>query len=75
MIICYRWIQSTTKRVNTMKIIDAEPQLLRDIEEEMEIITSRKTKARNIYAGIHPTLGRVVLIIDKDKSGAIVEIE
>ena len=58
-----------------MKIIAAESQLLKDVEEEMEIITSHKTKIRDIYAGCHPTLGRIVLIIDKDKSGAIVEIE
>jgi len=58
-----------------MKIIAAESQLLKDIEGEMEIITTHRTKVRSIYAGCHPTLGRIVLIIDKDKSGAIVEIE
>ncbi len=58
-----------------MKIIAAELPLLKDVEEEMEIITSHKTKARHIYAGCHPTLGRIVLIIDEDKSGAIVELE
>lgn len=58
-----------------MRIIDAEPQLLEDIEEEMEIIISHQTKMSAIRAGRHPTLGRIVLIVYKGKSGAIVEME
>jgi hypothetical protein len=58
-----------------MQIVDAEPQLVNDLKTEMEILNVHEKPTYTIYAGRHPTLGRIVVISGKDKSGAIVELD
>jgi hypothetical protein len=58
-----------------MRIIDAEPQLVSDILEEMENIDSKQTDAYAVYVGRHELLGRMVVVVGQDNHGMIVELE
>ncbi len=58
-----------------MRIVDAEPQLVAEILEEMEVTESHKKKAFIVHIGHHPSLGRMVVIEAKDGQSAIVEME
>lgn len=58
-----------------MKIIDAEPQLLSEVIDEMTVTESRKRSAITVHVGYHRLLGRLVVVEDKDGAGLIVELE
>lgn len=58
-----------------MRIIDAEPQLVKDVLDEMEIVKSHKRGADTIYVGRHEMLGRMVVVSMGDDGGVIVEME
>ena len=57
-----------------MRIIDAEPQLLAEILEEMAVINTHPKKRYTVYTGRHPELGRMIIIESRDGS-AIIEID
>jgi hypothetical protein len=58
-----------------MRIVDVEPQLIRDIIDEIEISTSKENTSMAVYVGRHPTLGKVVIIENKDGGSFIVEVD
>ncbi len=60
-----------------MRIIDAEPQLVRDILDELQVIESHEKDRYTVYVGRHQLLGRMVVISspEDDGGGAIVEME
>lgn len=58
-----------------MKIIDAEPQLVGEILEEIRVTESRKKSAFTVHIGHHRLLGRLVVIESKDGAGVIVELD
>ena len=58
-----------------MRIIDAEPQLINDILDEMEVVDSHKRDTITVYIGHHGTLGRMVVIKSADGSGVVVEMD
>jgi len=58
-----------------MRIIDGEPALLKDLLEEIEVIARKDAEIGKVYAGIHPTLGRIVLLEGADGGGVIVEVD
>ena len=58
-----------------MRIIDAEPQLIKDFIDEIEVIATREKPSLKIHAGRHPTLGKVVIIENKKGDGLIVEMD
>ncbi len=58
-----------------MRLIDAEPQLVVDMLEEMEVGDSREGEAYTVYIGQHPTLGRMVLIRGPHGAGHVVELD
>ncbi len=58
-----------------MRIIDGEPDLIKDILQEIEVIATKETGVGKVYAGIHPTLGRIVLMENPRGSGVIVEVD
>jgi len=58
-----------------MRIVDAEPELIRDFTEEVEVIASKAFPDFKVVAGRHATLGRVVIIEDAAGKGVIVEAE
>ena len=58
-----------------MRIVDAEADLVRDLVDETEIVVSKEKAAFTLYAGRHPTLGKVVIVEGKGGAGVIVETE
>jgi hypothetical protein len=58
-----------------MKIIDAEPQLVREIIEEMTVTESRKRSAFTVHIGHHRLLGRLAVVEDKNGAGVILELD
>lgn len=58
-----------------MRIIDAEPQLLRDLLLEIDIADSKDRTDYSVYVGRHEMLGRMVVVVDRDGSGLIIELD
>jgi hypothetical protein len=58
-----------------MRMFDAEPQVIADIKDEGEVITSKETPTFKVVAVRHPTLGRVLIVERKDGGGVIVETD
>jgi hypothetical protein len=74
--LCSRFVNhDNLKRGVPMRIIDAEPQLVSDILDEMEEVDSHKREAMTVYIGHHRTLGRMVVIKTEDGSGVVVEMD
>ena len=58
-----------------MRLIEAEPQLVGDMLEEMEITDSRDAGSYKVYIGQHPTLGRMVLVEGPHGAGHVGELD
>ena len=58
-----------------MRMVDAEPQLVQDFLGEIEVVVVKENPSFKIYAGRHPTLGKVVIIESKQDDSVIVEME
>lgn len=58
-----------------MRIIDAEPQLVSEILEEMENTDSKQKGDYTVYVGRHGLLGRMVVVVGQDNHGVVVELE
>jgi hypothetical protein len=57
-----------------MRIIDAAPELVADILQEMQVSDSRKKSSYLVQVGLHPTLGRIVVISTPKGDATIVEM-
>ena len=58
-----------------MRMFDAEPQIIRDLRDESDVIVEKKRPDFKVYAVRHPTLGKVVIVVGSDGGGLIVETE
>ena len=58
-----------------MRILDAEPQLVKELLDEIEIAASKEKRSLTAHAGRHPTLGKVVIIESKKGDSLIVEVD
>lgn len=58
-----------------MRIVDAEPQLIKDFIDEIEVIVTKENPSLTVYVGRHPTLGKVVAIESKKGDSLIVEVD
>ena len=58
-----------------MRIVDAEPQLVQDFLGEIEVVVSKEKPSLKVYAGRHPTLGKVVIVDSEHGDSVIVELE
>ena len=58
-----------------MRIIDAEPQLIEDFVDEIEVIVTKENPSVIVQAGRHPVLGKVVVIESKNGGGLIIEMD
>ncbi len=58
-----------------MKIVDAEPNLIEDIVNEIEVIEIKEKPSLTVRAGIHPMLGKVVVIKSEKGDSLIVEVD
>ena len=48
-----------------MRIVDAEPQLIKDFIDEIEIIATKQKPSITVQVGRHPILGKVVVVESK----------
>jgi len=58
-----------------MRIIDGEASLIEDLVDEIEVVATKQNATETVYAGIHPTLGRIVLMKRSNGDGIIVEVD
>ncbi|MCB1876491.1 MAG: hypothetical protein KDH88_11010 [Chromatiales bacterium] len=58
-----------------MRIVDVEPQLLQDLIAEMQVTDTKQKNGLTVKVGLHPTLGRVVVVSGPDGHGMMVEME
>ena len=58
-----------------MRIVDAEPQLIKDFVNEIEVTATKEKPSLKIKVGRHPILGKVVVIESKKGDGVIVEVD
>ncbi len=58
-----------------MRIVDAEPQLLKDFIDEIEVTVSKESQSYTVHGGRHPILGKVVAIESKEGDSLIVEVD
>jgi hypothetical protein len=58
-----------------MRIVDAEPQLVKDFIDEIEVTASKQKPTIAVHLGRHPTLGKVVVIDNQRGESFIVEVD
>ncbi len=58
-----------------MRLFDAVPEIIRDLLDESQVITSKEHSAFKVTAARHPTLGKMVIVESKEGDGIIVETE
>jgi chaperonin cofactor prefoldin len=58
-----------------MRIVAAELSLIKDLLDEIEVIASDQQTLYKVYAGRHPTLGKIVIVESKEGDGVIVELD
>lgn len=58
-----------------MRLFDAVPQIIEDLKDECEVVSSKEHPSFKVTAARHPTLGKVVIVESKDGDGIIVETE
>ena len=58
-----------------MRLFDAVPQIIEDLMDECEVVSSKEHPAFKVTAARHPTLGKMVNVESKDGDGIIVETE
>jgi hypothetical protein len=56
-------------------MFDAEKQVMADLKEEGTLVTTKQYPAFQVVVLRHPTLGKLVLVEDKDGQGAVIEVE
>ncbi len=56
-----------------MRIIDAEPQVIADLQDEGRVLAEQRYPSFTIITVLHPTLGKLVLVQDRNGGGAMVE--
>ena len=57
-----------------MRLQEAEASLIADLQDESELIETRLFPTFKLITARHPTLGKLVIVVAKDGSGAIVEV-
>ena len=58
-----------------MQIVDVEPNLIEDIINEIKVIAIKEKPSLTVRAGIHPMLGKVVVIKSEKGDSLIVELD
>ncbi len=58
-----------------MRIIDAEEQVLADLQDEGRVVAERRYADFTVITVRHPTLGKLVLVAGKNGNGAMVETD
>ncbi|NCC28981.1 MAG: hypothetical protein EOM22_12780 [Gammaproteobacteria bacterium] len=56
-----------------MRLLEAEAALISDLKDESELIGEMRLPAFTVVTARHPTLGKLVIVIGPDGTGAVVE--
>lgn len=63
------------EEIQSMRMFDAEKQVINDLREEGTVVTMRQLPLFKIIVVRHPTLGKLVLVEGNDGQGAVVEVD
>ena len=69
-----RETEQTTENAK-MRLVDVESQLVKDFIDEIEVIATKDNASMAVYVGRHPTLGKVVVIENKEGDSFLVEVD
>jgi hypothetical protein len=58
-----------------MRLLEAEAALIADLKDESELIGEQRLPAFTVLTARHPTLGKLVIIVGPDGTGAVVEAD
>jgi hypothetical protein len=58
-----------------MRMFDANTTVLRDLQEESEVITEKPADGFKVVIARHPTLGRLVIITGRSGTGVVIETD
>ncbi len=58
-----------------MRLLEAEPALIADLKDESDLVAEKKLPAFTVMAVRHPTLGKLVIVVAPDGTGAVVEAD
>ncbi|MEA3411167.1 MAG: hypothetical protein U9R74_06470 [Pseudomonadota bacterium] len=58
-----------------MRIVDSDPQLIKDMMDEIKVIAVKEQPSLTVHAGRHPVLGKIVVIEGKNGDSVIVEVD
>ncbi|RKT47377.1 hypothetical protein [Thiocapsa rosea] len=58
-----------------MRLVEAEAALISDLKDESELIGEMRLPAFTVVTARHPTLGKLVIVIGPDGTGAVVEAD
>jgi hypothetical protein len=58
-----------------MRLQQAEPALIADLKDESEVIAEKAFPTFKLITARHPTLGKLVIVVAQDGSGAVVETD
>lgn len=57
-----------------MRLLEAETSLIKDLIDESQLIGQLQRGDLRVITARHPTLGKLVIVITADGSGAVVEV-
>jgi hypothetical protein len=63
------------EETQSMRMFDAEKQVISDLREEGTVVTMKQLPLFTIIVVRHPTLGKLVLVEGHDGHGAVVEVD
>lgn len=58
-----------------MRMFEANPPVLRDLQDESEVIATKEAEGFTVITARHPTLGKLVLVSGRSGAGVVVETE
>lgn len=58
-----------------MRMLDAEPDIIKDLKEESDLIGQSTVSGVTVFTARHPTLGKLVLVKAPDGRGIVVEVD
>jgi hypothetical protein len=58
-----------------MRIFDADPPIVKDLQEESELLGRKEVPTFTVVTARHPTLGKLVIVTARDGTGVVVETD
>jgi hypothetical protein len=58
-----------------MRMFEANTTVLRDLQDESEVLARKEADSFTVVTARHPTLGRLVIITGRDGTGVVIETD